>query len=180
MINKSGCCDCKRLWRSYVFVDTRRVRLNIANFIHFITQCGTYSRQKSLFSKLFLPVNVIQTETNRKVSSLCWWPLRQSSTVDVNRNRIGVARLATLCFRVCGAPPVVTLHLLCEPSYTGQDRHTAFLTLHYKDQSTMIGRYIILHHCHIFHTSTYINDIFFLTLEKYRTQMIGPLWLCFS
>lgn len=40
-----------------------------------------------------------------------------------------------------------------------------------------------------FHTYTYINKfcddiifffLFFFTLEKYRTLMIGPLWLCFS
>lgn len=34
------------------------------------------------------------------------------------------------------------------------------------------------------HTFIYINkffdDIYFFTLEKYRTLMIGPLWLCFS
>lgn len=40
------------------------------------------------------------------------------------------------------------------------------------------------YHIHVFHTYTYIkfcNEIFFsfFTLEKYRTLMIGPLWLCF-
>jgi len=52
--------------------------------------------------------------------------------------------------------------------------------------STMIGQYTYYSISYSsFHTFTYINKfcdeiiIYFFTLEKYRTLMIGPLWLCF-
>lgn len=45
------------------------------------------------------------------------------------------------------------------------------------------GFFLTRAHTHT-HTFIYINkffdDIYFFTLEKYRTLMIGPLWLCFS
>ena len=67
-----------------------------------------------------------------------------------------------------------------------QDNIHSLLHTTLKDWSTMIGQYTYYSISYpSFHTYTYINKfcderILFFTLEKYRTLMIGPLWLCFS
>ena len=54
-------------------------------------------------------------------------------------------------------------------------------TEHQKDWSIHSLYHIHLFtHIHILNSVMKYYSLFFFTLEKYRTLMIGPLWLCFS